>query len=83
MTDAVEKVALTGEDMCDICCRPRSRHKGTDLQCPETVYFREMPSTQPDDSVARIVVLVRNWNGPTKDGDTSLIAEAIERGDWK
>lgn len=30
------------DPICDICCRPRSRHIARDLQCPETAYFREI-----------------------------------------
>lgn len=33
--------------LCDCCCRPRSRHIGRDLQCPETVYFREQVPPPP------------------------------------
>lgn len=29
-------------DRCDICCRPKSQHIHSDLQCPDTAYYRPM-----------------------------------------
>lgn len=33
-------------DRCDICCCPKARHIGSDLQCSETAYFRSMAEHQ-------------------------------------
>lgn len=43
-TDGAALLPVTpDEERCDICCRPREQHVGSDLQCNETTYFRPMP----------------------------------------
>lgn len=59
----------------------QERHINSGINGTELLY--EAFAAHREQAEREIAAFVRNWNGGTEDGNTLLIADAIERGDWK